>query len=79
MTPARARVPDLPAARPTSGAPTGMQSDAIHLMLTTSTSTERIAQAARANRTARVLRLRRLDRRAEQAATRARLVRLAMT
>jgi hypothetical protein len=56
-----------------------MQSDAIHLMLATSTSTERIAQAARANRTARVLRLRRLDRRAEQATARARLVRLALT
>ena len=49
-----------------------------HLLLAHAEQRARTRQAARANLAARVLRLRRLDRRAEQVATRARLLRLAV-
>jgi hypothetical protein len=49
-----------------------------HLQLTSAEQRQRHLDAARANRAARLLRLRRLDRQAQQVATRARLVRLAL-
>jgi hypothetical protein len=49
-----------------------------YLLLASAEQRARTEQAARANRAARVVRLRRLDRRAQQAVTRARLVRLAL-
>ena len=49
-----------------------------HLLLHQAERSARIQDAARANRAARVVRLRRLDRKVQQAATRARLVRLAL-
>lgn len=55
-----------------------MYDTSTYLQLSRAESRARSEAAASTNRAARVARLRRLDRRAQQAATRARLVRLAL-
>ena len=55
-----------------------MYDTSAHLRLHEADRRERTTSSAQANRAARVVRLRRLDRRVEQAASRARLMRLAL-
>ncbi len=55
-----------------------MHDTSTHLLLTRADQRERSQYAAERSRVDRLARLRRLDRRAQQTATRARLVRLAL-
>ena len=55
-----------------------MYDTSTYLLLSAAEQRQRVRQAADQTRAVRVLRLRRLDRRAQQAASRARLLRLAL-